>query len=170
MIAADQQGKGLVVIGARPYFTSVVSLISFRTEWSEVLELQAKECGSAILVLDRKLSRGEAGCFNVGETVRHYQRRCGMTQQELAERVGLDLSCLGGIEREQRNPTLGVIHALAVVLEVSVSELTKQLQQGKEAPPSRAHGSTISAHIVLWRLRFAPRRSVEATRRWENRR
>ena len=47
----------------------------------------------------------------------------GMTQQDLADRCGLDLSYVGGIERGQRNPTLGVIHALASVLGVRMADL-----------------------------------------------
>ena len=46
-----------------------------------------------------------------------------MTQQELADRCGLDLSYVGGVERGQRNPTLGVIHALAKVLGVRMADL-----------------------------------------------
>ncbi len=42
-----------------------------------------------------------------------------------ADRCGLDLSYVGGIEREQRNPTLGVIHALASVLGVAMADLVQ---------------------------------------------
>ena len=60
-----------------------------------------------------------------GQTVRMYRLKRGMTQEELAERCGLDLSYVGGIERGQRNPTLGVIHALAAVLGVEMADLLK---------------------------------------------
>ena len=58
-------------------------------------------------------------------TVRSHRLSRGMTQQDLAERCGLDLSYVGGIERGQRNPTLGVIHALASVLEVRMADLVQ---------------------------------------------
>ena len=48
------------------------------------------------------------------------------TQQELADRCGLDISYIGQIERGQRNPTLGVIHALAKVLGVKASDLLRE--------------------------------------------
>ena len=50
----------------------------------------------------------------------------GMTQQDLADKCGLDLSYVGGIERGQRNPTLGVIQALASVLEVRMADLVQE--------------------------------------------
>ena len=58
----------------------------------------------------------------LGKALREYRLKKGLTQQELADKCGLDISYVGGIERGQRNPTLGVIHGLASVLRVKVSE------------------------------------------------
>ena len=49
-----------------------------------------------------------------------------MSQQLLADKCGLDISYVGQIERGQRNPTLGVIHAVAKVLRVKASDLLKK--------------------------------------------
>lgn len=46
-----------------------------------------------------------------------------MSQEDLAEMVGVDVRYLGGIERGQRNPSLKVICALADALGVEVLEL-----------------------------------------------
>jgi transcriptional regulator with XRE-family HTH domain len=46
-----------------------------------------------------------------------------MTQQSLADACGLDIGYIGGIERGQRNPTLGVIQSIASVLRVKASDL-----------------------------------------------
>ncbi len=48
-----------------------------------------------------------------------------MTQQELADACGLDISYVGQIERGQRNPTLGVMHGIAKVLETRISDLLR---------------------------------------------
>ncbi len=58
-----------------------------------------------------------------GQVVRSHRLSRGMTQQDLADRCGLDLSYVGGIERGQRNPTLGVIQALASVPAVRMADL-----------------------------------------------
>ena len=63
----------------------------------------------------------------LGKAVREYRLKKGLTQQDLADKCGLDISYVGGIERGQRNPTLGVVHGLASVLEVRVSDLVKDM-------------------------------------------
>ncbi len=49
-----------------------------------------------------------------------------MSQQQLADACGLDISYIGGIERGQRNPTLGVMHGAASVLKIELSELLRR--------------------------------------------
>ena len=61
-----------------------------------------------------------------GKAVREYRLQKGMSQQVLADKCGLDISYVGQIERGLRNPTLGVIHAVANVLMVKVSDLLKK--------------------------------------------
>lgn len=48
-----------------------------------------------------------------------------MTQQHLADACGLDIGYIGGIERGQRNPTLGVIQSIAAVLKMKPSDLLR---------------------------------------------
>ena len=43
----------------------------------------------------------------------------------MSDKCGLDISYIGQIERGQRNPTLGVMHGLASVLGVKVSDLMR---------------------------------------------
>jgi len=61
-----------------------------------------------------------------GRAVKELRLKKGMTQQELADTCGLDISYIGGIERGQRNPTLGVMHGVASVLKVELSDLLKR--------------------------------------------
>jgi transcriptional regulator with XRE-family HTH domain len=61
-----------------------------------------------------------------GKAVRKLRLERGITQQQLADACGLDLSYIGQIERGQRNPTLGVIHGIAKVLDTKISELLKK--------------------------------------------
>ncbi len=63
----------------------------------------------------------------LGKAAREYRLKKGLTQQDLADKCGLDISYVGGVERGQRNPTLGVIHGLASVLGVRVSDLLKNM-------------------------------------------
>ena len=52
-----------------------------------------------------------AKCF--GPAVRHHRELLRLSQEELAERAGLDRTYVSGIERGRRNPTLEVQQRLA---------------------------------------------------------
>ena len=58
-----------------------------------------------------------------GRHIRLFRNRMGLTQEALAHRAGIHVTYLSGIERGVRNPSLKNICALAVALEVPVSEL-----------------------------------------------
>jgi len=60
----------------------------------------------------------------LGEAVRRLRLEAGLSQEQLAERVGTDLTQIGGIERGVRNPSYTTLVRLAVALETSVGELT----------------------------------------------
>jgi transcriptional regulator with XRE-family HTH domain len=59
----------------------------------------------------------------VATNVRRLRKELGMTQEQLAHEVGLDLTYVGGIERGRRNPTVAVLGRLAVVLRTEPSAL-----------------------------------------------
>jgi len=61
-----------------------------------------------------------------GGVVRALRQQRGMTQQELADACGLDVGYIGGVERGQRNPTLGVMHGIACILDVRLSDVLKK--------------------------------------------
>ena len=59
----------------------------------------------------------------VGRNVRLHRERVGISQEELADRAGLDRTYVSGIERGIRNPTVLVLRDLAVVLKVQPADL-----------------------------------------------
>lgn len=58
-----------------------------------------------------------------GNAVRMARTTAGLTQEELAERAGLDRSYIGGVERGDRNPTLIVIEKIAGGLGITLADL-----------------------------------------------
>lgn len=58
-----------------------------------------------------------------GDAVRKARAASGITQEELADRAGLDRSYIGGVERGDRNPTLSVIEKIAQGLGLTLAEL-----------------------------------------------
>ena len=58
-----------------------------------------------------------------GKRVRELRLARGLSQEELAFRVGIHRTYLGGVERGERNPSLKNIAAIAEALGVTLSEL-----------------------------------------------
>lgn len=60
-----------------------------------------------------------------GKTVRIARKKCGLTQKQLANNLGVDVTYLSKIENEMTGycPSLEVIHKLAFSLNLSESEL-----------------------------------------------
>ena len=59
----------------------------------------------------------------VGANVRRLRKERRMTQERLALEAGVDLRYLGGVERGEHSPTVGLLGRLAVVLGVHPSAL-----------------------------------------------
>lgn len=58
-----------------------------------------------------------------GRAIRHIRTERGLSQERMAHLADLDRSYVSGIERGERNPSLGNILKLTAVLDVSLSEL-----------------------------------------------
>jgi transcriptional regulator with XRE-family HTH domain len=61
-----------------------------------------------------------------GKRVRELRKERGLSQVELAAKVGIDRSYMGFLERGERNPSLEVIAKIAEALNVTPDELLKK--------------------------------------------
>jgi transcriptional regulator with XRE-family HTH domain len=61
--------------------------------------------------------------IGLGDVIRKARVAAQLTQEDLADRSGLDRSYIGGIERGERNPTFSVIEKIAAGLGISLAEL-----------------------------------------------
>jgi len=59
----------------------------------------------------------------VGGNIRRLRTERGLSQEEVAHRVGVVTTYLGQIERGRRNPTIGVLARIANALDVRLVEL-----------------------------------------------
>jgi transcriptional regulator with XRE-family HTH domain len=60
--------------------------------------------------------------------------RRGLSQERLAFDAGVDRSYVGGLEREEENPTVDVLDRLARTLSVPISELFAEPAKGSSPP------------------------------------
>lgn len=59
----------------------------------------------------------------LGEAIRRLRLEANLSQEQLAERAGTDLTQVGGIERGVRNPSYTTLLRLADALETSVGKI-----------------------------------------------
>ncbi|MCG3206386.1 MAG: hypothetical protein KCHDKBKB_03122 [Elusimicrobia bacterium] len=59
----------------------------------------------------------------LGERIKELRKKLGMTQEDLAFKVGVDRSYMGFVERGEKNPTVATISKISKSLKVSLSEL-----------------------------------------------
>lgn len=60
---------------------------------------------------------------SLGEAIRRLRLEAGLSQEQLAERAGTDLTQVGGIERGVRNPSYTTLLRLADALETQVGAI-----------------------------------------------
>lgn len=70
-----------------------------------------------------EIGDGEDPRVALGRAVHRHRIKLGISQEDLADRVGLDRTYVSGIERGIRNPTFLVLLRLAQVLAVPVASL-----------------------------------------------
>lgn len=62
----------------------------------------------------------------IGENIKKYREKAGLTQAELAEKVGIGTASVSRIERGEKRMRLETLHAFADTLEISVGLLFYQ--------------------------------------------
>ena len=65
----------------------------------------------------------------LGQRIREHRKALGWTQEELADRAGIDRSYVGGVERGDRNLTFTVLCRLCESLHCDVAALTRGLPE-----------------------------------------
>lgn len=70
----------------------------------------------------------------VAWNLRRIRVRQGVSQERLAYDAGVDRSYVGGLERQEENPTVDLLDRLAKTLKVPVSELFRVPRLGEARP------------------------------------
>ena len=92
----------------------------------------------------------------VGKRIKIVRQRSGLTQDQLAEQVGLSPKYISGIERGVENPTMDILIRLAKMLEVEPYDLflfgesednEKALRKGIEKMVREAEGRKLQLYF-----------------------
>lgn len=71
----------------------------------------------------------------LGAAVRHHRELMRLSQEDLAERAGLDRTYISGVERGRRNPTVQVLQCLAQALGIDLDVLFATARELAVKPP-----------------------------------
>jgi transcriptional regulator with XRE-family HTH domain len=67
----------------------------------------------------------------VGRNVRRLRAAAGLTQAQLAERMGVDRAYVSGLERGERNPTVVTLWHITKALGVNLQSLVQEGKAGR---------------------------------------
>ncbi len=78
---------------------------------------------------NKKVRSFEAEQLRFGSRIRHLRLQAGLSQEDLADKSGLDRTYVGGIERGERNPSLKNINRLALALQVGSAAFFEPIEE-----------------------------------------
>ena len=73
--------------------------------------------------MNKLIERGVLDYYKIGQRIRKYRKACGMSQEQLAEQIGISVTHMSHIETGNTKLSLPVFVDLARVLEVQTDDL-----------------------------------------------
>ncbi len=70
----------------------------------------------------------------IGQRLRAYRQRMGLTQEELAEKAGVHYTYIGQVERGEKNLTISSLEKISHSLDISISVLFEGIEEFTESP------------------------------------
>lgn len=61
--------------------------------------------------------------YRLGRTIRKIRKQKGLTQEQLAEKIGVSTTWIGYIETGYRRPNLKMVYKIARVLDVRIRDI-----------------------------------------------
>lgn len=65
----------------------------------------------------------------LGAAIRELRGKTGMTQEAVAQKAGITVAHLSGIERGHANPSWAAVMAIADALDVSIVEIARRVER-----------------------------------------
>jgi transcriptional regulator with XRE-family HTH domain len=65
----------------------------------------------------------------LGTAIRELRSKTGMTQEAVAQRAGVTVAHLSGIERGYANPSWAAVMSIAEALDVSIVEIARRVER-----------------------------------------
>lgn len=107
------------------------------------------------------------GLDGIGVRLRHARRKAGLSQRELARRVGLSASLISQLESGLSNPSVGTLYALVTELDVSLDSIIRGESFASDGAPNGSENERRREPSPL--VRPAERQGIDLASgvRWE---
>jgi len=83
----------------------------------------------------------------IGQRIRELRKQAGLTQEDLAERAGMDFTSIGAAERGNRNLSLKSLARVAEALGVSLEEIFRGLGTVQRSPQHQSSFDALLAEV-----------------------
>ena len=105
---------------------------------------------------------GTKGARTLGLLLRGYRQALGMSQRELALKVGVQRVSISFIENDRRRPSATLLHSIADILDVKQDRLFLLARPEAKLAIRSCFGSRIIAHDAAWLSAAVARLNVAA--------
>lgn len=85
----------------------------------------------------------------VGDRIKLLRLEQGLTQEDVADKAGIDASHLGRLERGERNPSLAVVEKVIYALGITFEDLFKYILPPNEKNDNRSLGLIMNKLTAL---------------------
>lgn len=75
--------------------------------------------------------------YSIGKRIKDRRTAMGISQEQLALRAEVTPAYLGQVERDERNPTVGLLGRVADVLEIELASFFRYRDEGKSPSEDR---------------------------------
>lgn len=65
----------------------------------------------------------------LGQRIRYYRKKRGLTQEKLAELAELHPTYIGQLERGEKNPSIETIYKISIALQISTVQLLEKIDE-----------------------------------------
>ena len=87
--------------------------------------------------------------INVGERIKYFRTKSGLSQENLALQAEINPAFLGHLERGLKNPTIKTLEKITCALGISLAEFLNQIQKLQMKNKLHLHTYIIKLKICL---------------------
>ena len=114
-------------------------------------DLAGRDIDDSNIHLPRRMKPDSKGARMPGLVLRSYRQAAGLSQRELARRVGVPWPLISLIENDRRRPSASLLHNIADILHIKAERLFLLSRSPSKLPTRKYLGSCTKTNKAIWR-------------------